>query len=210
MINLLNVVRAFDGVMFSREAWDALSRLNIRTGCQIMPYGQGGPSGEGALRLEMGPLPRARPAQGHYSFPNAQRLLPQIKGFAFADPQPYFISHEPHFCGSAKEGEVQSELHGKGKRRLRSAERKQTLRVWERIMPLRGAGGTGDTSSGRRCPPCGSPLAVWHKPTARFCIQPRPYNPRFAAKHDAIECADYIQQLNHIDIKTRFHYTVAL
>ena len=41
--------------------------------------------------------------------------------------------------------------------------RKETLRVSD-LMALRRPGGTGDTSSGRRCPPCGSPLAGEHNP----------------------------------------------
>ena len=43
-------------------------------------------------------------------------------------------------------------------------DRKQRLRLWERIMSLRGTGGTRDTISGRRCPSCGSPLAGEHNP----------------------------------------------
>ena len=77
-------------------------------------------------------------------------------------------------------------------------------------MPLRGAGGTGDTISGRRCPLCGSPLAIWHNLTARPDIQPRSYIPRFAAEHDAIDGAGPILKLNNPAIKTRFHYTVAM
>ena len=65
IIRLPNRARAIDGVMFRREAWVVRSMLNIRASCQVMPYGQGGPSGEGHLRPEMVSLPRARPAQGH-------------------------------------------------------------------------------------------------------------------------------------------------
>ena len=46
---------------------------------------------------------------------------------------------------SAEKVEVQSELHAKGTQSADCGERKQRLRLWERIMTLRGAGaGEGD------------------------------------------------------------------
>ena len=44
LFQLPNRARAFDGVMFSREAWDSRSTLDSGACCRLMPYGQGGPA----------------------------------------------------------------------------------------------------------------------------------------------------------------------
>ena len=53
MIKLLNIVRAFDDVMFRREAWVERSMLNIRANGQVMPYGQGGPAQGAPICLQI-------------------------------------------------------------------------------------------------------------------------------------------------------------
>ena len=56
MIRLLHGVRAFDGSMFRREAWDVRSGLNTGTCCSRHHIAKG-PVG-GVLRLELGPSHR--------------------------------------------------------------------------------------------------------------------------------------------------------